>query len=106
VIEPNLHRQIVVALDEIRQVALSADQKAFRTGAPGRPSAVHLVIAEHLRRLKAGESNELLRDEATALTRCYDEMRPRELPSLTIGTIMNRIREQHRKLFLRRDAPS
>ncbi len=66
----------------------------YRTGTPGRPTAKHLFLAEHRRRIKAGEANEVLAREAEYLADWLPEAHPDAAPA-TVRTIKNRIRGQH-----------
>jgi len=66
------------------------------TGAPGRPSAMHFIRAEHQRRLDKGEAHESLADEARYLAHWLAQHHP-EAPRPTAKTIENAIREAHRQ---------
>ena len=66
----------------------------FRTGAPGRPSPIHIVEAEHRRRLEAGVAEFRVTNEAKYLAEWLKEYSA--LPPLTPKTIENRIRANHR----------
>ncbi len=66
------------------------------TGAPGRPTGMHLVQAEAQRRRKAGESLSGVKAEATALREWYVSQHSR-LPPLTAKTIENKIRLDHKR---------
>jgi len=66
------------------------------TGAPGRPTAMHLIKPEHRRRLDAGEAHESLADEARHLAAWLARQHP-TAPRLTPKAIENAIREAHRQ---------
>lgn len=68
----------------------------FRSGAPGKPSAIRRVEQEHLRRLAAGEALEGVGKEAAYLKGWLDWAYP-DAPRTTNKTIENRIRAAHRK---------
>ncbi len=65
-----------------------------RTGFAGRPTAKHLILAEHCRRIEAGEASEMLVREAEYLDAWLREAHP-TAPPTTVRTIKNRIRGQH-----------
>ncbi len=65
-----------------------------RTGFAGRPTAKHLILAEHCRRIEAGEASEMLVREAEYLDAWLREAHP-TAPPTTVRTIKNRIRAQH-----------
>ena len=67
----------------------------FRTGAPGRPTPIHLVLAEHTRRLGRGETEVAVAAEAEHL-RGWLRLSYPDVPLLTSKTIQNRIRAAHR----------
>lgn len=71
------------------------DRPIVATGAPGRPTSMHLVHPEHQRRLDAGEAEQTLSAEAAALAAWLKKVHP-SAPSLTVKTIENNIRERHR----------
>jgi hypothetical protein len=66
----------------------------YHTGEAGRPTAKHLILAEHRRRIKAGEACEVLAREAEYLADWLREAHP-TAPPTTVRTIKNRIRAQH-----------
>jgi hypothetical protein len=68
----------------------------FRTGAPGRPTPIHLVLSEHQRRLSAGEAEKSVTLEAEMLARWLQDTHP-DVPRLTPKTIRNRISSAHRR---------
>jgi hypothetical protein len=66
------------------------------TGAPGRPTSMYLVLAEHQRRLQGGEAETGVRAEANALVEWFQTAHPAG-PPLKSKTIENNIRATHRK---------
>lgn len=76
--------------------ASDKDAAPGRTGAPGRPSSMHLVRQEHARRLQAGKAEASLAAEARYLARWLRDTHPGEPPP-TQKTIENRIRDQHHR---------
>jgi hypothetical protein len=83
------HRAVIAA------IATAACPSLTRTGMAGRPSAQHLYLAEHRRRLESGEAETSVAKEARAL---LDWMRETH-PTVARGaarTIENNIRAQHR----------
>jgi hypothetical protein len=65
---------------------------ATGTGAPGRPSSMHLIVREFQRRKEAGETCSKLAAEARALREWFVHEHPdAEAPS--VHTIENRLRE-------------
>jgi len=66
------------------------------SGAPGRPTAMHLIRSEHRRRLDAGEAHESLADEARYLAAWLARQHP-AAPQPTAKTVENAIREAHRQ---------
>jgi hypothetical protein len=67
----------------------------FRTGAPGKPSAIQLVLAEHRRRIDTGEVFDRVGEEAEHLKHWVDKEYP-DAPPITAKTIENRINKVHR----------
>jgi len=67
-----------------------------RTGAPGRPSSMHLIEAEHAARWDRGEAKTSVAEEAHALNAWFKHAYP-YLPAPTPNTIENRIRPEHRQ---------
>jgi len=66
------------------------------TGAPGRPTSMHIVRSEHRRRLDKGEAHESLADEARCLAAWLAQRHPMA-PQPTPKAIENAIREAHRR---------
>lgn len=73
----------------------SDEPSSIRTGAPGRPTPIHLVLAEHRRRLERDEAEQRVTAEAEHLAAWLKQTHP-DVPSLTAKTIQNRIRSDHR----------
>jgi hypothetical protein len=69
----------------------------LKTGAPGRPTSMHLVEIEHRARWERREAKVSIGDEARILWAWLRENHP-DAPPLTAKTIENRLREQHRRL--------
>lgn len=65
------------------------------TGAPGRPSNMHLIEAEYERRQSAGITETTLADEARAL-RDWFKSTHKDKQCVTVKTIENRIRQEFR----------
>lgn len=65
------------------------------TGSPGRPTSMHLVAAEHKRRLVNGLAERGVRAEAKVLEEWLKQTHPKA-PTLTAKTIENNIRTAHR----------
>ena len=68
----------------------------FRTGGPGKPSAIGVIEREHQRRLSVGNAFAKVSQEAAFLKKWLDTNYP-DAPNTTIKTIENRIRDGHRK---------
>ena len=68
---------------------------AFWTGAPGRPTPIHLVVAEHRRRLDSGNAEISVTAEAKHLAGWLKLTHPK-VPPLTPKTIQNKIGAGHR----------
>jgi hypothetical protein len=68
----------------------------YRTGAPGRPSPIHLVEEEYRARWQRGEAKTPIGAEAAALAD-WLRTKHRHAPPLTPKTIANRLRHEHRR---------
>lgn len=66
------------------------------TGAPGRPSGMHLVEREHARRCAEGRALGPVAQEAAELAAWFRRAHP-DAPPPTAKTIENRIRSAHRR---------
>jgi hypothetical protein len=88
---------VLVRIDNFRErlTAVRHEINPFRSGAPGKPSSIRLVEAEHQRRLASGESLESVGDEAAHLKDWLNHHYP-DAPKTTKKTIENRIRAAHR----------
>jgi len=85
---------------ELTGIVIAEAPALMRTGGPGRPTTISLVIAEYGRRRDAGECCATLADEARALQQWFRLSYPRE-HLLATGTIENNLRNvgfQRRKL--------
>jgi hypothetical protein len=67
----------------------------FRTGAPGAPTAMHVIGQEFERRVNDGEIEGNLRAEAKALSKWLTENHP-TAPTTTPKTIENKLRDAYR----------
>lgn len=72
----------------------------IRTGAAGRPTPIHLVKAEHRRRLISGTAQDSVTAESERLAEWLSQAHP-NLPRLTPKTIRNNISTEHRAAKLR-----
>ena len=72
----------------------------IRTGAAGRPTPIHLVMAEHRSRLVSGSAEDSVTAESERLAEWLKESHP-NLPQLTAKTIRNNIAAEHRAARLR-----
>jgi hypothetical protein len=66
-----------------------------KTGAPGRPSSMHVVQDEARRRRESGQAEEAVTSEAKYLKQWFDDHSPVGMPPLTARTIQNKIRAEH-----------
>lgn len=67
----------------------------FRSGAPGRPTSMHVVVAEHGRRLATGMAEARVGAEAEHLANWLRKAHP-SAPQLTPKAIRNKISPAHR----------
>jgi hypothetical protein len=70
------------------------------TGAPGRPTPMHLVVAEHRNRLASRKAEVSVTVESGRLAEWLRATHP-DLPNLTAKTIRNKISAEHRKRKIR-----
>lgn len=77
------------------QLSAIAVAVQYRTGAPGRPTSIHLVMQEFERRTAAGLVRATLLEEAAELCEWVAVNHP-GAPRLTIKTIKNRLRHAYR----------
>jgi hypothetical protein len=91
-------RPVLLKVDDFLKWLSSVrhDVNPFRSGAPGKPSAIQLVEAEHKRRLDCGEALTKVSKEAAHLEVWLNGKYP-DAPRTTAKTIENRIREAHRR---------
>jgi hypothetical protein len=87
-----LRRQSVLSLWPPKDQNLSAD---YRTGAPGRPTPMHLVVAEHSRRLVDGSAEASIVAESKHLAQWLSDTHS-GLPQLKAKSIRNKIADAHR----------
>lgn len=95
---PMFRRDDVLALRQPADRIEAADASppaTIRTGAPGRPTSMHLIRAEHDRRIKAGLALRRVIDEASHLAAWLSAEHP-TAPQPTPKTIANGIRAPHR----------
>lgn len=74
------------------------------TGAPGRPSSMHLVVLKLRERAKAGRLETTVKGEAAALAAWFKANHPDKAPP-TAKTIENNIRAEYRHLRARKSNP-
>jgi hypothetical protein len=88
---------VLVQIDNFREWLTGARHQInpFRSGAPGKPSAIRIVEREHQRRLASGETIKSVGKEAACLKDWLDNHYP-DAPETTKKTIENRIRGAHR----------
>ena len=89
-----VHKSEVAKLWPFATVVETAAQ--FRTGAPGRPSSIHLVEAEFRDRCIRNEVKPSLAAEAEVLAAWLNDKYPSS-PRLTPKTIQNRLRSAYRR---------
>lgn len=74
----------------------AAPPEIISTGAPGRPTSMHLIRSEHRRRLDAGEAHDAVAAEARHLEAWFRKAHPMA-PQPTAKAIENAIRTEHRQ---------
>lgn len=74
----------------------AAGQHIITTGTAGRPTSMHLIRPEHMRRLAAGEAHTSVSAEASHLAEWFKSVHP-DAPQPTAKTIENAIRAAHRR---------
>lgn len=67
----------------------------IKSGAPGRPTPIHLVTAEHQRRIAAGTAKPSVVEESKDLSQWWESRRG-DFPPLKPKGIENHVREAHR----------
>lgn len=75
-----------------------------RTGAPGRPTSMHLVTDEYHARWERGDVLDSIGEEAEALSRWLTKTHP-TAPKLTAKTIANSLRSEHRRRLAEKPIP-
>jgi hypothetical protein len=80
--------------EDIQNLAAITDQ--YRTGAPGRPTSIQLVEAEHRARWDRGEALESIVAESEILEKWLKRIHP-TAPQLTNKTIRNNLAAEHRR---------
>jgi len=96
----------VVRLQSAPSLSPEDPHEPARTGAPGRPSSMHLVVAEFERR--CGNSEVIwssVKAEAEYLAAWFKKNHPGS-PRLTARTIENKIRPEYRLAKLNADCPT
>jgi hypothetical protein len=73
-----------------------ATAQDYRTGTPGRPSAMHLVEEEYRARRARGDANSRIGAEAEYLSTWLADAHP-TMPRVTAKTIRNRLSSEHRR---------
>jgi hypothetical protein len=90
-------RQLMVRKADIRRIWPFETVLPAGTGAPGRPSSMHLVEDEFERRAALGEHGNRLSEEARSLEKWFRQTHP-TAPPATATTIENRIRSRFNAL--------
>lgn len=75
-----------------------------RTGAPGRPTSMHLVTDEYHARWERGDVLDSIGEEAEALSCWLTKTHP-TAPKLTAKTIANSLRSEHRRRLAEKPIP-
>jgi hypothetical protein len=86
---------------EAHQNGADASSRAEKTGAPGRPSSMHLVEAKAEQRRKTRQTVRVLADEAAALCEWFKAAHPAK-PAPAPKTVKNRIRADHHTHWARK----
>jgi hypothetical protein len=80
----------------VSQATIEEPVQIHHTGAPGRPSLMHLVEAEYRARCNRGEAEASIGAEAKALAEWLQNKHP-DVPRLKPKSIANRLRHEHRE---------
>ena len=80
----------------VSQVTMEEPLQIHHSGAPGRPSSMHLVEAEYRARWHRGEAEASIGAEAKTLAEWLQNKHP-DVPRLKPKSIANRLRHEHRK---------
>jgi hypothetical protein len=101
-LNPGLYRHIRVERQAVTMASrptgkseIAYKDELDRSGAPGRPTSIHLIHAEHERRLDAGFSLEKVSAESRYLEGWLASTHPK-MPHAGAGAIENAIRLRHR----------
>ena len=89
-------RRLMVLKADVARYWPFAEALDHRTGAPGRPSAMHLVEEEYRARWQRGEAETSINAEAAALADWLRAEHPRA-PPLKPKSIANKLRKDHRR---------
>jgi hypothetical protein len=89
-------RRLMVLKADVARYWPFAAALDHRTGAPGRPSAMHLVEEEYRARWARGEANSRIGAEAECLSKWLANAHP-TMPRVTAKTIRNRLGSEHRR---------
>jgi hypothetical protein len=92
-------RRLMVLKADVARCWPFAAALDHRTGAPGRPSAMHLVEEEHRARWARGEALSSIGAEAEYLSQWLAKTHP-TMPRVTAKTIRNRLSNEHRRRVL------
>jgi hypothetical protein len=93
----DLWTRLMVDKSDVRTLWPFAAEEPLRTGAPGRPTSRHLILAELERRALAGIMDAKVGAEARALAAWLKETHP-QYPPTTASTAENIIRDRHKVL--------
>jgi len=89
-------RRLMVLKADVARCWPFAGALDYRTGAPGRPTSMHLVEQEWRDRWQRGDAETGIGAEAEALAEWLRTEHP-DTPQLTPKTIKNRLRHKHRR---------
>jgi hypothetical protein len=89
-------RRLMVLKADVARYWPFAAALDYRTGAPGRPSAMHLVEEEYRARWRRGEAETGIGAEAAALADWLRTEHP-HAPPLKPKAIANKLRDEHRR---------
>jgi len=89
-------RRLMVLKADVARCWPFAGALDYRTGAPGRPTSMHLVELEYRDRWQRGEAETGINAEAEALAEWLRTEHP-DAPQLGPKAIANRLRHEHRR---------
>jgi hypothetical protein len=89
-------RRLMVLKADVARYWPFAEALDHRTGAPGRPSAMHLVEEEYCARWARSEAHRRIGAEADYLSQWLANTHP-TMPRVTAKTIRNRLSRDHRR---------